>query len=646
MIDPGRLFEAFQHKYRDHVLEELSMQPLDPVLQSLPELEKPLTDENSLHQLNNFLARWIPASRHYNEGIGIVTCAGGIKYFPSAWVCIKMLRRLGCTLPIELWHLGPQEVNDWMRELLGPLGVRCIDANLVRNQNPVRILNGWELKPFAIIHSRFREVLFLDADNVPVQDPTFLFQTQEYLEHGAIFWPDFSRLSQRRQIWRLTGVSYRDEPEFESGQIVVDKSRCEDALALTMWFNEHSDYWYRHIHGDKETFHLAWRKLNKPYAMPHRGIEAIPSTMCQHDFRGQRLFQHRNMAKWKLRGNVAVPRFEFEQECLQYLEELVPHWKYISGISVYSSTDRSPAELSLAQELFKNEWVYDRVNHDERTMSFNEDGTILAGAAEMEVFWNLSQVNGEIKLEIQSADSVTCRLRRQSSGVWTGKWEKFERMPVELRPIRRKLISVNVPSFPPVVGVTIATGTRYLQYAIRAARSVQEKAGLPTCILGANFGDVSPTALRLRLFEYFTGTVFYFDADTILLQPFDVTKYANSSQFVCVHDRVSPGIREDCLSHNLKESEYFNAGIFIANKRHHEAMFAEAVNCQEIKSRRGVHTILNLAAKRHGTPMTLLADRFNYVAAGKRGCPADTVIAHAGADCLKEFDQTFPEMRC
>src|SRR5205085_2739777 len=46
---------------------------------------------------------------------GIVICAGGPRYLPCAWVCIKMLRHVGCELPIEIWHLGPAELPDEMR---------------------------------------------------------------------------------------------------------------------------------------------------------------------------------------------------------------------------------------------------------------------------------------------------------------------------------------------------------------------------------------------------------------------------------------------------------------------------------------------------------------------------------------------------
>lgn len=261
------------------------------------------------------------------EGRGIVICAGGARYFANAWVCINMLRNLGCKLPIQLWHLGTNEIDERMRSWVKPHDVECVDALKVRKEHPARILNGWELKPYSIIHSRFREVLYLDADNMPVANPEFLFETWNYKETGAIFWPDFGRLKPNRSIWSLCGVVYHDEPEFESGQILVDKQKCWPALTLTMWYNEHSDFFYHHIHGDKETFHMAFRKLNQPYAMPPRQIHPLRGTMCQHDFEGRRIFQHRNLAKWDLFGrNPRVDGFRFEDDCRRFLMGLRKKW--------------------------------------------------------------------------------------------------------------------------------------------------------------------------------------------------------------------------------------------------------------------------------------------------------------------------------
>jgi hypothetical protein len=190
-------------------------------------------------------------------------------------------------------------MTDEMRALVQPLDVRCVDGYEVRRSHPARILNGWELKPYAIIHSRFREVLLLDADNVVVVDPTYLFEDAEYKQTGSLFWSDRGRLGRDRKIWQLTGVPFIDEPEFETAQILVDKVKCWRELQLTMWFNEYSDFWYRHVHGDKETFHFAWRRMSSPYAMPGRPLHSLHHTLCHHDLSGKRVFQHRGGAKWK-----------------------------------------------------------------------------------------------------------------------------------------------------------------------------------------------------------------------------------------------------------------------------------------------------------------------------------------------------------
>jgi hypothetical protein len=68
---------------------------------------------------------------------------------------------------------------------------------------------------------------------------------------------------------------------------------------------------------------MAWRMLDQPYAMIPHPLEPLQGTMCQHDFQGRRVFQHRNMLKWKPDGeNPRVAGFEFESECLRFLQEL------------------------------------------------------------------------------------------------------------------------------------------------------------------------------------------------------------------------------------------------------------------------------------------------------------------------------------
>lgn len=384
-----------------------------------------LSEENALSEAEKFIST-LPLWR----GRGIVILAGGVKYFTNAWVCLSLLRRWNCRLPVELWHLGPNEMDAKMKALAARFDVTFVDGLEVRQRHPARILNGWELKPYAILHSRFREVLLLDADNMPVMNPEYLFATPPYLRTGAIFWPDRGRLEQGRVIWKLCGVPYRDEPEFETGQIVVDKQRCWAPLRLTMWYNEQSDFFYRHLHGDKETFHMAWRKLGFDYAMPSHGVRDLDGNMCQHDFEGRRIFQHRGQHKWDLHENARVPGFQFEPECLESLAELRREWDGRIEPVARPPVAVSEAEKQIAESLLNRIFLY-RYGNQQREMTFLPNGRIGVGARENALYWQVRQTNGHAWLHIGS-DRMQFPLARGEDGIWQGRWPWDENLVIRL----------------------------------------------------------------------------------------------------------------------------------------------------------------------------------------------------------------------
>jgi ADP-heptose:LPS heptosyltransferase len=370
------------------------------------------------------------------KGRGIVICGGGEKYFPGAWVCIHTLRDLGCQLPIELWHLGAKEMTERMRVIVAPLGVTCVDAEQVRKLHPVRSLGGWEMKPFAIIHSRFEEVIYLDADNLPVRNPEFLFETEHYRENSAIFWPDIWRLARHHLIWSICEIEYRDEREFESGQIVIDKRRCWKALQVAMHLNEYSDFYYQHFLGDKETFHLAWMKLDRTYAMPARNAELKFGTLFQYDFDGKLLFQHRNGDKWRLKPrNQRIPGFLLEENCFAHLDALEILLDAASDkIRRWSPINRSTAEMNVAQELVSMKHIYHRVGLGHREMRFARNGKVISGDGKCEEYWDVYENDGRACLEVSSVEQATFRLRKALDGIWRGSWLIPEMTPVELIP--------------------------------------------------------------------------------------------------------------------------------------------------------------------------------------------------------------------
>jgi hypothetical protein len=273
------------------------------------------------------------------RGRGIVIAGGGA-YFTAAYVAVRILRRVGCELPIQLWHLAG-EVDAARRRLLRPLGVRCINADAVVRRYPFRFCEGhwwkgWQLKPYAVAHSSFREVLFLDADCYPARDPTFLFDWAPYRTCGSVFWPDLysSQGLFSPELFAVFGVPPADCTPFESGQLLVDKGRCWRELSLALHYNAQADYTYRLLWGDKDTFLLAWRRLARDYAMTWPNCAWDTHTILQYDDRGEPLFLHRCRDKWRLDAaefasspqhspaNQYNPRLPHEDFCFRCLEDL------------------------------------------------------------------------------------------------------------------------------------------------------------------------------------------------------------------------------------------------------------------------------------------------------------------------------------
>ena len=413
-----------------------------------------------------------PAQRF--AGRGIVICGGGAKYFPCVYVLVRLLRHLGCGLPVEVWHLGEQEMSPPMRGLLAAHGVVCVDALAMRRVHPARRLNGWELKCYALLHSAFAEVLLLDADNCPVREPAFLFDMPEYREHGAVFWPDFWRFRKGDAVWTAAGIPPRKAREawqFESGQILVDKARCWRALSVAMHLNEHSDWWYRLLHGDKDTFFLAWAKLGQRYAMPPHPVRPLEGTMLQHDFSGKLLFQHRNFGKWTLENNRHIPGFRLEDECLAFVAELRAQWTpgLPPWVRKWEPSNASKPLRTLAAKLCRAPLEYARAGLGTRTLDFRPDGTIGTGTAGCERWWDLRLVKGgtrrsarvgggkngpgtveppearaerrappTVQLEVFGENGLTFRAHPIRGGSWKGAWVAFERCKMTLRPIRAR----------------------------------------------------------------------------------------------------------------------------------------------------------------------------------------------------------------
>ncbi|KAL4106660.1 hypothetical protein PRIC1_004707 [Phytophthora ramorum] len=254
------------------------------------------------------------------------------KILVSAYASIRVLRNvLNCRLPIEIWfHVDEIGENYALLAPLQQLAIFVGDVSFHPMYNPRA--KSFLSKVFAIYNSHFDRVLFLDADNVPVRDPAFLFESSQFETDGAVFWPDFwhprrtlFNLHARSMLWELVDTPYVDMFEQESGQLLVDRSRHAAPLELVYFYAFHAPNFFAKlevVYGDKDLFRLAWMKLEAPFHM----IETVPAmagraingsfcgmTMVQHDADGEVLFLHRNQHKLMDKPDKRLEKAEKDQ---------------------------------------------------------------------------------------------------------------------------------------------------------------------------------------------------------------------------------------------------------------------------------------------------------------------------------------------
>ncbi|KAL2912044.1 hypothetical protein HK105_208473 [Polyrhizophydium stewartii] len=252
----------------------------------LPELELPLDDLEALAY------PWLRAGQKFRtirelassfKGRGIVMTSG-TWHFKFARHAASVVRELGSKLPIELFYVGDNDLPaDYRAELEKIPNLRTIDLKpFMDTQGPD--ISGWGVKPFSMLFSSFRHMIFLDADALFFQPPEVLFDSKGYRDTGAVLfmdrtlYPDMdsnglkffnTMVANPSDYARTVGRLLRKLSihEGESGVIVWDKLRNLHPLLLTCLMNSqpHREVLYKAYHGDKESYWIAHEALAMPY---------------------------------------------------------------------------------------------------------------------------------------------------------------------------------------------------------------------------------------------------------------------------------------------------------------------------------------------------------------------------------------------
>ncbi|KAM0752545.1 hypothetical protein T439DRAFT_286821 [Meredithblackwellia eburnea MCA 4105] len=266
------------------------------------------------------------SKKAWGTGRGLVFTAGNVDTFSRVLLTLKLLHKhLNSPLPSEIFSFPGEAPTEEVRKELEGFGATLRVVNdAVRDGHRTK---NYHIKSTAIIKSRFREVLYLDSDNMPTAglgpwkekpfnsseperwtDSAGLWESKAYKRLGVMFWPDYWRTSADNPIWALIGVPCRDEWEQEAGQILIDKSRHLDALILSEWMMDSSRFKFNFSDGDKDMFRYSFLALRKRWGVPGKYVTAaaLPSnsmtgfcshTMLQSDHRGRPMFVHANLLK-------------------------------------------------------------------------------------------------------------------------------------------------------------------------------------------------------------------------------------------------------------------------------------------------------------------------------------------------------------
>ena len=253
--------------------------PLDELYEDIDKLKKLISQlEWTIYPFLKTPLELIPV-----QGRGIVL-TGGSKHFNFAIQMLTNLRNiLNCTLPVEVFVNGQEDFKPTQIIALQKFkDVKVIDIN---SRLDVTDLEGWAIKPFAILASRFQEVIYMDVDVLILKDPAVLFSDPEYKRLGTLFYRDrsfsmapkdptgFTRKlllypSEEAKETRMWKHPIYGGHEMEAGIVVYNK-RSENLYALALvtrlQMTQEREEMYKYYLGDKESFWIAHELLELPY---------------------------------------------------------------------------------------------------------------------------------------------------------------------------------------------------------------------------------------------------------------------------------------------------------------------------------------------------------------------------------------------
>jgi len=248
------------------------------------------------------------------HGRGIVICTGSF-HFKYALSTIDTLRNIIKTkLPIEVFYNGEADLSMDERQTLMAYPNLYLSNLEEYFDNDIIKCRKWAIKPFALLASRFTEVILIDADAIFIHDPNILFKSKGYEETGTLFFRDRTPpkkslsnslawfkewakdpLAETKNSRFWNGISIH---EMDSSAVVINKEKTILGLLAVCKLNEFAireGMVYRHVYGDKETFWMGFDMARQHYFMnpqPAYFIGSVKPASFSEAKTGQKLCGH------------------------------------------------------------------------------------------------------------------------------------------------------------------------------------------------------------------------------------------------------------------------------------------------------------------------------------------------------------------
>jgi hypothetical protein len=305
----------------------------------------------------------VPSYKDFNfAGKGLVIAAAGnrYRYLTGLYSNLYVIRKYHkSNIPIEIFYIGRSEdFSLGLRKLITDLGnitIKDIMDRLDTTSNETE-LRGYQTKPLAVVCSSFEECVLLDADALCFVDPQYLFLAQGYESSGMLLFKDYvdcmSFIS--RDFIETIGIGvdaycdYTNNFEIDSSCVVINKSKCWDALYTICIVNVKSDSYHKskNVLGDKDTWLIgsmfvdlaSYISVPAPRVLITDQNKVIVGHLQSTTFDQKEIFTHYNNQKIDL-ANADVTEFTYAElknpksgeECnygLPLTEKITESFKY------------------------------------------------------------------------------------------------------------------------------------------------------------------------------------------------------------------------------------------------------------------------------------------------------------------------------